>query len=252
MGVISLDLKGKTAIVTGASRGIGQATAIALARAGAAVIINFSQNEKAAEEVRKNIESFGGTAAAVRADVTDYSQCEALVQSSIDHFKRIDILVNNAGITRDNLLARMKTEEWHEVINTNLNGVYNCCRAVLRPLLKQKSGGRIINVASVAGIYGNSGQANYAAAKGGVIAFTRTLAKEIGSRNITVNAVAPGFIETEMTDVLGDRVKEQVLSRIALGRLGRPEDVAEVILFLASSAGYVTGQVIAVDGSLSM
>ncbi len=247
-----MELAGKTAVVTGASRGIGRATAIALARAGAAVVVNFSQNEIAAEEVRKNIEAFGGKALAVKADVTDYSQCEALVQSAIDHFNRIDILVNNAGITRDNLLARMRMEEWQEVIDTNLNGVYNCCRAVLRPLLKQKSGGRIINVASVAGICGNSGQANYAAAKGGVIAFTRTLAKEIGSRNITVNAVAPGFIETEMTDVLGDQVKAQVLSRIALGRLGQPEDVAAVILFLASSAEYVTGQVIAVDGSLSL
>ena len=247
-----MDLKGRVAIITGASRGIGRATAIALARAGAAVIVNFSQNETAAEEVKKNIEDFGGSAVTVRADVTDYSQCEALVQSAIDHFNRIDILINNAGITRDNLLIRLKTEEWQEVINTNLTGVYNCCRAALRPLLKQKSGGRIINVASVAGIYGNSGQSNYAAAKGGVIAFTRTLAKELGSRNITVNAVAPGFIETEMTDVLGDQVKAQALSRIALGRFGRPEDVAEVILFLASSAGYVTGQVIAVDGSLPM
>ncbi len=245
-------LKGKVAIVTGASRGIGRATAIALARAGAAVIVNFSQNESAAEEARKNIEGFGGSAVTVRADVTNYSQCEAMVQSAIDHFNRIDILINNAGITRDNLLFRMKAEEWQEVINTNLTGVYNCCRAVLRPLLKQKSGGRIINVASVAGIYGNSGQANYAASKGGVIALTHTLAKELGSRNITVNAVAPGFIETEMTDVLGDQVKAQVLSRIALGRFGRPEDVAAVILFLASSAGYVTSQVIAVDGSLSM
>ena len=247
-----MDLKGRVAIITGASRGIGRATAISLARAGAAVIVNFSQNETAAEEVKKNIEDFGGSAVTVRADVTDYSQCEALVQSAIDHFNRIDILINNAGITRDNLLIRLKTEEWQEVINTNLTGVYNCCRAALRPLLKQKSGGRIINVASVAGIYGNSGQSNYAAAKGGVIAFTRTLAKELGSRNITVNAVAPGFIETEMTDVLGDQVKAQALSRIALGRFGRPEDVAEVILFLALSAGYVTGQVIAVDGSLSM
>lgn len=247
-----MDLKGKVAIVTGASRGIGRATAVALARAGAAVIVNYSQSETAAGEVIDNIKTFGGSAVAVKADVTDYSQCEALVQSALDNYNRIDILINNAGITRDNLLARMKQEEWQEVINTNLNGVYNCCRVVLRPLLKQKNGGRIINVASVAGIYGNSGQANYAAAKGGVIAFTRTLAKEIGSRNITVNAVAPGFIETEMTDVLGDQVKKQVLSRIALGRLGRPEDVAEVIVFLASSAGYVTGQVIAVDGSLSM
>ncbi len=247
-----MDLTGKIALVTGASRGIGRATAISLARAGASVVINYNSNTAAAEAVKKEIEDLGRSALVVRADVADYDQCDHLMKSAIDHFKRIDILVNNAGITRDNLLARMKAEEWQAVIDTNLNGVYNCCRAVIRPLLKQKSGGRIINVASVAGIHGNSGQANYAAAKGGVIAFSRTMAKELGSRNITVNAVAPGLIETEMTDLLSDDVKEQVLSRIALGRLGKPEEVAEVILFLASSANYVTGQVISVDGSLSM
>jgi len=247
-----LNLEGKTAVVTGASRGIGRATALYLARAGAAVIINYSQNREAAEEVKEKILEESGAAEIVQADVTDYSQCESLIQSAIDHFKRIDILINNAGITRDNLLARMKAEEWQEVIDTNLNGVYNCCRAALRPLLKQKSGGRIINVASVAGIHGNTGQANYSAAKGGVIAFTKTLAKEVGSREIAVNAVAPGFIETEMTDQLSDQVKDQVLDRIALRRLGKPEDVAEVILFLASSSGYVTGQVIPVDGCLVM
>lgn len=247
-----MDLTGKAAIVTGASRGIGRATAISLARSGASVVINYSRNQAAAEAVKKSIEDFGGKAAINQADVSDYIQCESLVKSSIDQFGRIDILINNAGITRDNLLARMKSEEWQQVIDTNLTGVYNCCRAIVKPLLKQKSGGRIINIASVAGIHGNRGQANYAAAKGGVIAFTRTLAKELGSRNITVNAVAPGFIETEMTEAISDQVKEQVLSRIALSRFGQPEDVAEVILFLASSAGYVTGQVIAVDGYLSM
>jgi 3-oxoacyl-[acyl-carrier protein] reductase len=245
-------LEGKTAIVTGASRGIGRATAIILARAGAAVVINYNSSAAAAEEVKKAIEDFGGSAITVKADISDYTESEALVQSAIDHFKKIDILINNAGITSDNLLVRMKPQEWQQVIDTNLTGTYNCCRAVLKPFLKQKSGGRIVNISSVAGIYGNSGQANYAAAKGGVIAFTRTLAKELGSRNITVNAVAPGFIETEMTAGLSDQVKEQVLSRIALGRFGQPEEVAEVILFFASAAGYVTGQVIAVDGSLSM
>ncbi len=247
-----MNLEGKTAVITGASRGIGRTTAIYLARAGAAVAINYTRNREKAEEVKQLIMSEGGTAEIFQADVVDYSQCENLMQSAIDHFRRIDILINNAGITRDNLLARMKTEEWQEVIDTNLNGVYNCCRAVLRPLLKQKSGGRIINVASVAGIHGNTGQANYAAAKGGVIAFTKTLAKELGSRDIAVNAVAPGFIETEMTDQLSEQVKAQVLEQIALRRLGKPEDVAEVILFLASSSGYVTGQVIPVDGCLSM
>ncbi len=247
-----MDLLGKTAVVTGASRGIGHTIALALGRAGASVVINYSGSRDSAEAVKQQIEESGGKAVTVKADVTEYSQCEQLVQSAIDHFKRIDILINNAGITRDNLLVRMKEEEWHDVINTNLNGVYNCCRAILRPLLKQKSGGRIINIASVAGIHGNTGQANYAAAKGGVISFTRTLAKELGSRNITVNAVAPGFIETEMTGVLSEQVKDEILSRIALGRMGKPEDVAEVVLFLATSANYVTGQVIAVDGSLSM
>ncbi len=247
-----MNLEGKTALVTGASRGIGRTTAIYLARAGAAVVINYSSNREAAEEVKKLIVDEGGRAEIIQADVADYNQCENLVQCTIDHFKRIDILINNAGITRDNILVRMKAEEWQDVIDTNLNGVYNCCRAVLRPLLKQKSGGRIINVASVAGIHGNTGQANYAAAKGGVIAFTKTLAKELGSRNIAVNAVAPGFIETEMTDQLSEQVREQVLEQIALRRLGKPEDVAEVILFLASSSGYVTGQVIPVDGCLAM
>ncbi len=247
-----MDLHGKTAIVTGASRGIGRAAALFLAGAGAAVTINYNHNEEAALEVKERIVRDGGRAVTVRADVADYTQCEELVRSAIDHLGRIDILINNAGITRDNLLARMKSDEWQEVIDTNLTGVYNCCRAVIKPMLKQKSGGRIINVASMAGIYGNSGQANYAASKGGVIAFTRSLAKELGSRRITVNAVAPGLIETEMTGVLTEKVREEILSRIALGRLGQPEDVAEVILFLAASAAYVTGQVIAVDGNLSM
>lgn len=247
-----MNLANKTAIVTGASRGIGKATALSLAGAGAKVVINYTSNADRALEVKKKIEDCGGEALVVKADVTDYSQCEAMIQSAIDHFERIDILVNNAGITRDNLLARMKPEEWQAVIDTNLTGIYNCCRAALRPLLKQKSGGRIINLASVAGIYGNSGQANYAAAKGGVIAFTRSLAKEVGSRGITVNAVAPGFIETEMTDVLPAGVRDQILSRIALGRFGKPEDVAETVLFLAAAANYITGQVLVVDGSISM
>jgi len=247
-----LDLNGKTAVVTGSSRGIGRAIALELGLNGASVMINYSSNDAAAEEVKKQIEEIGGAAVTIKADVTDYNQCESMIQNTIEHFGRIDILVNNAGITRDNLLARMKAEEWQDVIDTNLTGVYNCCRAALRPLLKQKSGGRIINIASVAGIHGNTGQANYAAAKGGVISFTRTLAKELGSRDITVNAVAPGFIETEMTETLSEEIKEQVTSRIALGRLGKPEEVASVVLFLASSADYVTGQVIAVDGNLSM
>ena len=198
------------------------------------------------------VEALGGRGLVVQADVADARACEALVQSAIDQFKKIDILINNAGITRDNLLVRMKGDEWQEVINTNLTGIYNCTKAVIRPMLKQKSGGRIINLASVAGIYGNAGQVNYAAAKGGVIAFTRSLAKELGSRNITVNAVAPGLIDTEMTAALPDQYKDEILGRIALGRLGKPEDVAETILFLAAAGGYITGQVIAVDGGIAM
>jgi 3-oxoacyl-[acyl-carrier protein] reductase len=249
---VELKLDGKIAIVTGGSRGIGRAAVLALARAGAAVVINYARSDTAARQVLEEVEQAGGRGAVVQADVADYTACEKLVQSSLDHFQRIDILINNAGITRDNLLARMKPEEWQDVLGTNLTGTFNCTRAVIKPLLKQKSGGRIINISSVAGLYGNSGQANYAAAKGGVIAFTRTLAKELGSRNITVNAVAPGVIETDMTALLPDQVKEQMLPRISLGRFGKPEDVAEVILFLAAAGGYITGQVIAVDGGIAM
>ena len=247
-----MNLEGKSAIITGSSRGIGRATALALAEAGAKVIINYRANEKAAELVKDEISAIGGTAEIYKADISEYSEAEKLAAFTLDNFNRIDILVNNAGITRDNLLVRMKPEEWRMVIDTNLKGLYNCCRTVLKPMLKQKCGGRIINIASVAGIYGNSGQVNYAAAKGGAIAFTRSLAKEVGSRNITVNALAPGFIETEMTDGLSEQLKEQVLSRISLGRFGKPEEVAEAVLFLAGSANYITGQVIAIDGSLSM
>lgn len=247
-----MNLEGKSAIITGSSRGIGRATALALAEAGAKVIINYRANKKAAELVKDEISAIAGTAEIYKADISEYGEAEKLVAFTLDNYNRIDILVNNAGITRDNLLVRMKPEEWQMVIDTNLKGLYNCCRTVLKPMLKQKCGGRIINIASVAGIHGNSGQVNYAAAKGGAIAFTRSLAKEVGSRNITVNALAPGFIETEMTDGLSEQLKEQALSRISLGRFGKPEEVAEAVLFLAGSANYITGQVIAVDGSLSM
>lgn len=247
-----MKLEDKVAIVTGGSRGIGRAAVLALARAGATVVINYARNAEAAEGVLKEVEGAGGRGITVQADVSDYGDCEKLIQVALDHFKRVDILINNAGITRDNLLARMTADQWREVIDTNLTGIFNCTRAAIRPLLKQKSGGRIINISSVAGIYGNSGQANYAAAKGGVIAFTRSLSRELGSRGITVNAVAPGMIETEMTEVLPEQVKEQVLPRIALGRFGTAEEVAEVILFLAAAGGYITGQVIPVDGGIAM
>jgi 3-oxoacyl-[acyl-carrier protein] reductase len=247
-----LKLDNKVALVTGSSRGIGRATVLALARAGSAVVINYARNREAAEQLLDEVEGAGGRGLVVQADVSVYGESEKLVRASLEHFNRIDILVNNAGVNRDNLLIRMKPEEWHEVIDVNLTGTFNTTRAVMRPMLKQKSGGRIVNVASVAGIYGNSGQVNYAAAKGGVIAFTRSLAKEIGSRGITVNAVAPGFIETEMTAVLSDGLKEQALQNIPLARFGKPEDVAELILFLAAAGHYITGQVIAVDGGLVM
>lgn len=247
-----LNLDNKVAIVTGGSRGIGRATVTALSRAGAAVVINYARNREAAEQLLGEVERAGGRGLAVQADVALYEDCEKLVRASLEHFKRIDILINNAGVNRDNLLIRMKPEEWHQVIDVNLTGIFNSTRAVMRPMLKQKNGGRIINVASVAGIYGNSGQVNYAAAKGGVIAFTRSLAKEIGSRGITVNAVAPGFIETEMTAALSAGLKEQALQSIPLARFGKPEDVAEVILFLSAAGSYITGQVIAVDGGIVM
>lgn len=247
-----LNLDHKVAMVTGSSRGIGRAAALALSRAGAAVVINYVRHRAAAEQLLGEIERAGGRGLLVQADVAVYGDCERMVRLSLEHFNRIDILINNAGINRDNLLIRMKPEEWREVIDVNLTGIFNATRAVMRPMLKQKSGGRIINIASVAGIYGNSGQANYAAAKGGVIAFTRSLAKELGSRGITVNAVAPGFIETEMTAALTAGLKEQALKNIALARFGKPEDVAEVILFLAAAGSYITGQVISVDGGFVM
>ncbi|MDY6827138.1 MAG: 3-oxoacyl-[acyl-carrier-protein] reductase [Bacillota bacterium] len=243
-------LAGKTAVVTGASRGIGRAISLSLARAGAKVVVNYGSNRAAAEETCHLIESESSEALPFQADVKIYKEAEKMIKFCLDSFGHLDILVNNAGVTRDNLLALMKEEEWQAVIDTNLTGVFNCCRAALRPLLKKKQGGKIINIASIAGIYGNSGQANYAASKGGVIAFTRSLAKEVGSRSITVNAVAPGFIETDMTARLDPAKIKAALERIPLGRLGTVEDVAETVLFLASKADYITGQVIGIDGGL--
>lgn len=249
----NLLLHGKVAIVTGASRGIGRAIAVAMAREGASVVINFTANESAAHETLVAVEAAGGQGVVVRADVADASDCEKLVRTALDIFGKIDILVNNAGITRDNIVARMKLEEWQSVIDTNLSGAFNCAKAVMRPLLKQKSGGRIINLSSVIGQAGGAGQANYAAAKAGLIGLTKSLAKELASRQITVNAVAPGYIETEMTSVLLEDIKSDILKQIPLGRFGLPEDVAEAVVFLASErAAYITGQVIAIDGGLVM
>lgn len=243
-------LQGKVAIVTGASRGIGRATALAFANEGASVVVNYASSSGAAEEVVAQITEKGGSAIAVKADVSKADQVDALIESTLEKYGRIDILVNNAGITRDTLLLRMKPEEWQAVIDLNLTGVFLCTRAVSKIMLKQRSG-RIVNITSVAGQMGNPGQANYSAAKAGVIGFTKTVAKELASRGITVNAVAPGFIETDMTH---DLKANEILKFIPLSRYGKPEEVAGMICFLAASpaASYITGQVMNVDGGMVM
>lgn len=245
-------LKDKTAIVTGASRGIGRAIALELAKRGAYVIVNYNGSKEAAEETVKAIEAAGGRAEAYQCDVSDCEACEKLICYVMDQRDRIDILVNNAGITRDNLLMRISEEDFDAVLNTNLKGAFHTMRLVSRHMLKQRSG-RIINMASVVGVAGNAGQANYAASKAGVIGMTKSAAKELASRGITVNAVAPGFIETDMTEKLSDKVKELAVSQIPLGRFGSAGDVAKAVAFLASDdAGYITGQVIHVDGGMVM
>ena len=245
-------LDGRYALVTGASRGIGRAIALRLAAEGAAVALNFAGNVAAAEAVRKEIESAGGKAILVPADVADETAATEMVEKTVEAFGAIDILVNNAGITRDGLLLRMKEEDWDAVLNTNLKGVFHCSKAAAKFMMKKRYG-RIVNMASVVGLVGNSCQANYAAAKAGVIGFTKALAKELAGRGITVNAIAPGFIRSDMTDVLPDKVKETMLAGIPLGRAGEPEDVAKAALFLASDqAAYITGQVLTVDGGMVM
>jgi 3-oxoacyl-[acyl-carrier protein] reductase len=245
-------LKDKIAIVTGASRGIGRAIALSLAEAGADVVVNYAGSETAAREVAGEIEKLGRKSLVVQTDVANSEQVGQMVQQTLDHFGRIDILINNAGITRDNLLMRMKDEEWDQVINTNLKGVYNCIKAVTRPMMKQRSG-RIINISSVVGSLGNPGQANYVAAKAGVIGLTKSVAREMASRGITVNAVAPGFIETDMTAKLSEDLQTSLLAQIPLQRLGQPEDIAQLVRFLASDqASYITGQTMHVDGGMYM
>lgn len=245
-------LKDKTAIVTGASRGIGKAIALELAKNGAYVVVNYNGSKEAAEETVRAIEAAGGRAEAYQCDVSDCEACEKLIGYVMDERGRIDILVNNAGITRDNLLMRMSEEDFDKVLNTNLKGAFHTMRLVSRHMLKQRSG-RIINMASVVGVAGNAGQVNYAASKAGIIGMTKSAAKELASRSITVNAVAPGFIETDMTEKLSDKVKEQAVGQIPLGRFGSAEDVAKAVAFLASDdAGYITGQVIHVDGGMVM
>lgn len=243
-------LQDQVAIVTGASRGIGRAIAIAIAAQGAKVVINYARSSAAAQEVVKHITAEGGEGIALQADVSKAEEVDQLIKQTLDQFGRIDILVNNAGITKDTLLMRMKLEDWQAVIDLNLTGVFLCTRAVTKPMLKQRSG-RIINIASVAGQMGNPGQANYSAAKAGVIGFTKTVAKELASRGITVNAVAPGFIATDMTS---DLKSEEIIKLIPLGRFGQPEEIAGMVLFLAGNpaAAYITGQVFNVDGGMVM
>lgn len=245
-------LSGQVALVTGASRGIGRQIALNLATAGTKVAINYNASADAAEAVVSEIAAAGGEAAAWQADVSKLDQATALVENVLAKFGRLDILVNNAGITRDTLLMRMSEEDWDRVLEVNLKGYFNCCKASIRSMTRARQG-RIINVSSVVGIRGNAGQVNYAAAKAGVIGLTKSLAREVGSRGITVNAIAPGFIETDMTKVLSEEIKDQMLKNIALGRLGKAGDVASLVEFLAGpGAAYITGQVIAVDGGMSM
>lgn len=245
-------LDGKVALVTGASRGIGRAIALRLAEEGAKVAINYAGNTARAEEVRKEIESRGGEAFLVQADISDSKAVETMVSQVAERFGQIDILVNNAGITRDGLLMRMKEEDFDAVIDTNLRGVFYCTKAVSKLMMKKRSG-RIVNMASVVGLTGNAGQTNYAAAKAGVVGFSKSAARELASRGITVNAVAPGFIDTDMTATMTDKAKETTLANIPLKRMGRPEDVANAVLFLVSDqAAYITGQVVNVDGGMVM
>ena len=245
-------LEGKVAVVTGASRGIGRAIALKLASLGAAVVVNYNGSREKAEKVKQEIEDNGGNASIYQCNVSDYEACQNMIQSIIEEYGRIDILINNAGITRDGLLMKMSEADFDQVIDTNLKGAFNTTRFVTRQMLCQKSG-RIINMASVVGVTGNAGQVNYAASKAGIIGLTKATAREVASRGITVNAIAPGFIETDMTDVLPDKVKEASVSQIPLGKFGKPEQIAAAVAFLASDdAGYITGQVLNVDGGMVM
>ncbi|MGM9949165.1 MAG: 3-oxoacyl-[acyl-carrier-protein] reductase [Lysinibacillus sp.] len=245
-------LTGKTAVVTGGSRGIGRAICIELARQGANIVVNFSGSEAKAKAVAEEIEALGPKAIAVQANVADGASVDGLMKQALEAFGSIDILVNNAGITRDNLLMRMKEQEWDDVIDTNLKGVFLCTKAVTRQMMKQRAG-RIINISSIVGVAGNPGQANYVAAKAGVIGLTKTTAQELASRNILVNAIAPGFITTEMTDALPEELKESMLKQIPLAKLGQPEDIAKAVAFFASdSASYITGQTLHIDGGMVM
>ena len=249
---MSQTMEGKVAVVTGASRGIGKAIAVKLASKGATVVINYNGSRERAEEVKNEVESAGGKAVIIQCNVADFDACKEFIETVIKEQGRIDILVNNAGITKDGLLMKMSEEDFDKVLDTNLKGTFHTIRAALRQMIRQRSG-RIINMASVVGVSGNAGQANYAASKAGVIGLTKTAAREVASRGITVNAIAPGFIETEMTDVLPEDVKENLLASIPLKRMGQTKDIAETVAFLASDkAAYITGQTISVDGGMGM
>lgn len=245
-------LENKVALVTGAGRGIGRAIAIALAKEGAEVVVNYNGSEERAKEVKQTIEENGGKASIYKCNVSDFEACEAMIKDIVKEHGRLDILINNAGITKDGLIMKMKEEDFDSVLNVNLKGTFNTIRHSARQMLRQKSG-KIINISSVSGILGNAGQANYAASKAGVIGLTKTMARELGSRGITVNAIAPGFVDTEMTGVLSEEIRENACRQIILGRFGKPEDIANVAVFLASDkANYITGQVISVDGGMNV
>lgn len=245
-------LENKIAVVTGGSRGIGRAIALELARRGASVVVNYNRNAEAGAEVVAAIEDAGGQAVAVQADVSDFEQAAGLIQAALDRFGRIDVLVNNAGTTRDQLLMLMKEGDWDDVLRTNLKSVFNCSKAAARPMVRQRQG-RIINISSVSGIAGQGGQTNYAASKAGIIGFTKSLAKELGPRSITVNCVAPGFIPTDLTADLPEELRQKAIEATPLRRMGKPEEIAYAVAFLASDeAAFITGETLTVDGGLVM
>jgi 3-oxoacyl-[acyl-carrier protein] reductase len=247
-----MNLDDKVAVVTGASRGIGRAIALELARRGASLVVNYNHSSEAAQDVVATIEENEGKAIAVQADVGDFDQAATLIKTTQETFGQIDILVNNAGTTRDQLLMLLREEDWDIVLRTNLKSVFNCCKAAARPMMRQRAG-RIISISSVSGLIGQGGQTNYAASKAGIIGFTKSLAKELGPRNVTVNAIAPGFVPTDLTANLSDDLKEKAIAATPLRRMGKPEEIAYAVAFLASDeAAFITGEVLTVDGGLAM